>query len=271
MLKNKVAIITGAARGIGLACAQRFVAERAAVVLSDVLDDAGQQAAAQLREQGGDARYRRCDVTDPAAIQALMDFTVAHHGRIDTVIANAGIVHSADILELAVEDFDRVLSVNLRGVFLTGQLAARQMVSQPPDAHGHKGVIINMSSLNAVLAIPAIAPYVIAKGGVNQWTNCLGIALADQGVRVNGIGPGSINTEMFRSIANDPEKRRAVLSRTPMGRPGEPDEVAKVAVFLASDYSSYLTGQTIYPDGGRMGLNYVVAVKESREGHEKSG
>ena len=261
MLKDKIAVITGAARGIGLACAQRFVKERATVILSDVLDEVGEEAAERLRAEGGHALYRRCDVTDKAAIQSLMDFAVEQCGRIDTVIANAGIVHAADILDLEVEDFDRVLDVNLRGVFLSGQIAARQMVTQKADADGCKGVIINMSSVNAVLAIPAIAPYVVAKGGVNQWTKCLAIRMAAEGVRVNGIGPGSIQTEMFQSIADNPQKMREVLSRTPMERPGEPDEVAKVAVFLASSYSSYLTGQTIYPDGGRMGLNYVVPVK----------
>ena len=261
MLKDKIAVITGAARGIGLACAQRFVKERATVILSDVLDEVGEEAAERLRAEGGHALYHSCDVTDKAAIQSLMDFAVEQCGRIDTVIANAGIVHAADILDLEVEDFDRVLDVNLRGVFLSGQIAARQMVTQKADADGCKGVIINMSSVNAVLAIPAIAPYVVAKGGVNQWTKCLAIRLAAEGVRVNGIGPGSINTEMFQSIADNPQKMREVLSRTPMERPGEPDEVAKVAVFLASSYSSYLTGQTIYPDGGRLGLNYVVPVK----------
>ena len=261
MLKDKIAVITGAARGIGLACAQRFVKERATVILSDVLDEVGEEAAERLRAEGGHALYRSCDVTDKAAIQSLMDFAVEQCGRIDTVIANAGIVHAADILDLEVEDFDRVLDVNLRGVFLSGQIAARQMVTQKADADGCKGVIINMSSVNAVLAIPAIAPYVVAKGGVNQWTKCLAIRMAAEGVRVNGIGPGSINTEMFQSIADNPQKMREVLSRTPMERPGEPDEVAKVAVFLASSYSSYLTGQTIYPDGGRLGLNYVVPVK----------
>ncbi|MGI9310256.1 MAG: SDR family NAD(P)-dependent oxidoreductase [bacterium] len=262
MLNGKSAVVTGAAQGIGLACARRFVNERAAVVLSDVNDDAGERAAEALRADGGDALYHRCDVTDADEVQLLIDFAAARHGRIDAVIANAGIVHAADILELSVEDFDRVLAVNLRGVFLTGQIAARRMVEQDLDADGSRGVIINMSSINAVVAIPAIAPYIISKGGVNQWTKCLGIGLADRQVRVNAIGPGSINTEMFQSIADNPRKMREVLSRTPMGRPGEPDEIAKVAVFLASDYSSYMIGQTIYPDGGRLGLNYVVPVKE---------
>jgi len=262
LLQGKTAIITGAARGIGLACAERFIAEGATVLLSDVRDQDGEREAARLRAAGGDASYRNCDVTDPAAVRALIDHAAAQHGRIDCVIANAGIIHSADILELEVADFDRVLAVNLRGVFLTGQTAARKMLAQPADAGGCRGVIINMSSINAVLAIPAIAPYIVAKGGVTQWTKCLAIRLAAEGVRVNAIGPGSINTEMFHAIADNPQKLREVLSRTPMGRPGEPDEIAAVAVFLASGYSSYLTGETIYADGGRLGLNYLVPVVE---------
>jgi NAD(P)-dependent dehydrogenase (short-subunit alcohol dehydrogenase family) len=112
------------------------------------------------------------------------------------------------------------------------------------------------------MAIPSITPYVVAKGGVNQLTKVMSLALAGKRIRVNAIGPGSINTEMYRTVNADAQKRRAVLSRTPMGRPGEPDEVAKVAMFLASDDSSYITGQTIYPDGGRLGLNYVAPVPE---------
>ncbi|WP_423907676.1 SDR family NAD(P)-dependent oxidoreductase [Candidatus Spongiihabitans sp.] len=264
MLEHKTAIITGAARGIGYACARRFIKEGARVVLADVVDDRGQQLAQRLRDQGGgacDIIYAHCDVSVKAEVEALFDLTLDKYNRVDTVIANAGIVHTADILELEESDFDRVIAVNLKGVFLTGQIAAQRMIKQQPDADGSRGTIINMSSLNGVLAIPAIAPYVIAKGGVNQWTKCLGIRMASEGVRVNGIGPGSINTEMFRSIADNPQKMKEVMSRTPMQRPGEPDEVAKVAVFLASDYSSYVTGETVYIDGGRQGLNYVVPVE----------
>ena len=261
MLDNKITIITGASRGIGFACAERFAREGATVVLSDVNDEAGEAAAAKLRDSGAKASYQHCDVSQKSNVQHLFDEVVSAHGRVDVAIANAGIVHGADILDLEEEDFDRVISVNLKGVFLTGQIAARQMINQQPDAQGQRGAIINMSSVNGVLAIPGITPYVIAKGGVNQWTKCLGIRMANEGVRVNGIGPGSINTEMFQSVADNPQKMREVMSRTPMQRAGEPDEVAKIAVFLASEYSSYVTGQTVYVDGGRMGLNYVVPVQ----------
>ncbi len=263
LIEGKVAIITGASRGLGYACADRFVREGAKVILADVQDELGEHSADKLRATGGDAQYVRCDVTQKADVQKLIDFAVETHGRVDCAIANAGIVHVSDALELEEEDFDKVIAVNLKGVFLTGQLAARQMIRQEPDENGSKGTIINMSSANAVLAIPEIAPYVISKGGVMQWTKVLGIRLAQEGVRVNAIGPGSIATEMFQNVASDKDKYRAIMSRTPMGRPGEPDEIGKIAVFLASDMSSYITGQTIYPDGGRMGLNYTVPVKEA--------
>ncbi|MEO0619056.1 MAG: SDR family oxidoreductase [Pseudomonadota bacterium] len=262
LIEGKTAIITGASRGLGYACAEQFVRQGARVVLADVQDDLGAHAVEKLKAIGGDVHYRHCDVTQKSAIEALVASTVETYGRVDCAIANAGIVHVSDALELEEDDFDKVIDVNLKGVFLTGQVAARQMITQSPDDNGSKGTIINMSSANAVLAIPEIAPYVISKGGVNQWTKVLGIRLAKEGVRVNAIGPGSIATEMFEAVAADPEKYKAIMSRTPMGRPGQPAEIGKIAVFLASDLSSYITGQTIYPDGGRMGLNYTVPVKE---------
>lgn len=262
MIENKIAVITGASGGIGLACAQRFVKEGAKVVVSDVADEQGENAVAEIKSQGGDAVYVHCDVRNKREIENLFDVAIQTYGRVDTAIANAGIVHASDVLELSEEDYDNVISINLRGVFLTGQIAAQRMIKQDPDADGSRGTIINMSSLNGQLAIPAIAPYVIAKGGVNQWTKVLGIRMAPESVRVNGIGPGSIATEMFNKVADNPQKYKEIMSRTPMLRPGEPDEVAKLAVFLASDYSSYITGETIYIDGGRQGLNYVVDVPE---------
>lgn len=255
-LKDQVAVITGAAAGIGLACAKRFAAEGAKAVLSDVAVEKGERAAEEIQAGGGDALFVKCDVGSKTEVDALIASAVAAFGRVDCLVANAGIVHAADFLDLTEQDFDRVLRVNLKGVFLCGQAAAQHMAKQGG------GTIINMSSVNAVMAIPAITPYVVAKGGVNQLTKVMALALADKGIRVNGIGPGSIATELAQAVLSDPEKRRGALCRTPMGRFGEPDEVAKIAVFLASDDSSYITGQTIYPDGGRLALNYTVPVKE---------
>ena len=256
-LKDKVAVITGAARGIGLAWAKRFAKEGARVVLADIDAEKGAAAAEEIAKIGDKARFVTCDVGDKAQVDALIEQTAAEFGRLDCAIANAGIVHACDFLELAEEDFDRVIRVNLKGVFLTGQAAARQMVKQ-----GGGGTIINMSSVNAVMAIPSITPYVAAKGGVSQLTKVMALSLAEKGIRVNAIGPGSIATEMAQAVLSDPEQARGALCRTPMGRFGEPDEVASVALFLASADSSYITGQTIYPDGGRMALNYTVPVVE---------
>lgn len=252
-LENKVAVITGAAQGIGLACAERFAAEGAKVVLADVDVEKGEVAAEGLQARGADALFVPCDVGDKAQVEALMESAIGAFAGLDCVVANAGIVHTCDFLDLEEADFDRVIRVNLKGVFLTGQAAARRMV-----ARGTHGTIVNMSSVNAVMAIPSITPYVAAKGGVAQLTKVMAISLAEAGIRVNAIGPGSIATELAQAVLGDPEKRRGALCRTPLGRFGEPSEVASVAVFLASADSSYITGQTIYPDGGRLALNYTV-------------
>ena len=256
-LEQKVAIVTGAAMGIGRAIAERFAAEGAKVVLSDIDAAKGEEAAEAIQAKSGDALFVQCDVGDKAQVDALVGSAVAAFGRLDCAVANAAIVHACDFLELEEADFDRVLRVNLKGVFLTGQAAARQMVSQ-----GDPGTIINMSSINAVLAIPSITPYIVSKGGVNQLTKVMALALADKGIRVNAIGPGTIGTEMALKVLSDPAKMRAAMSRTPMGRVGTPEEIASVAVFLASDDASYVTGQTIYADGGRLPLAYTVPVQE---------
>jgi glucose 1-dehydrogenase len=209
MLKDKIAIVTGAAGGLGLASATSFAEHGAKVFICDVTDDKGEAAAQALRDAGHDVQYRHCDVTKKADIQALVDEVVSAHGRLDIMMANAGIVHASDPLELAEEDYDRVMAVNLKGVFLCGQIAGRQMIKQEPDADGQRGVIINMSSCQAVIVIPEIAPYVMSKGGINQWTKALGIRLAPEGIRVNAIGPGSIATEMFKTVSRRRLKRCA--------------------------------------------------------------
>ena len=254
-LEGKVAVVTGAARGIGAACARRFAAEGAAVVIGDILEEQGEATAQSIRETGGTAAFVACDTGDGPQARALIAETVSRHGRIDVLVNNAGIFTIADFLDVTEEDFDRVLRVNLRGYFLVGQAAARVM------ADAGSGSIINMSSVNAVMAIESIAAYVVSKGGVNQLTSVMALALAPRGVRVNAIGPGTILTEMAGAMMTDEVARRRILSRTPMGRVGQPEEIAGIAVFLASDDSSYVTGQVIYADGGRMRLNYTMPVE----------
>jgi NAD(P)-dependent dehydrogenase (short-subunit alcohol dehydrogenase family) len=257
-LQGKSALVTGAAQGIGLACAAALAREGADVVIADVNAEAGGVALRQVREAGAKAEFVSCDVSRKADVEKAVALAVSRFGRLDIAIANAGIVHATEFLDLEEADFDRVLAVNLKGVFLVGQAAARQMVKQ-----GGGGAIVNMSSVNAVLAIPNQVPYVVSKGAVNQLTKVMALSLAPHGIRVNGIGPGTILTDLARkAVLGNREAERKILSRTPLGRMGEPDEIGKVAAFLASDDASYLTGQTIYPDGGRLALNYTVAVPD---------
>jgi len=253
-LHQKIAIVTGASQGIGLACAQRLVREGARVMLVDLKPE-GEQAAAAL---GENARFFRADVSVKAEVDAMVQATLDAFGRIDILVNNAGVTHAADFLDLAEEDFDRVLRINLKSMFLCSQAAARDMVER-----GIGGCIINMSSVNAELTIPNQVPYVVSKGGVNQLTRVAAISLAQHGIRVNAIGPGTILTELARqAVLGSLDARHTILSRTPLGRCGEPEEVAGIAAFLASDDASYMTGQTLYADGGRMALNYTVPVRD---------
>lgn len=258
-LQDKVALVTGGARGIGRAIAERYVAEGARVVIADLDAAAGAEVSTAL---GARCRFVAADVGDADDANRAVAAAVETFGALDIAVNNAGIIHTADFLEIAEADFDRVLRVNLKGAFLVGQAAARRMVAQV-KAGGRPGAIVNMSSINAEVAIPNQVPYCVSKGGMKQLTKVMALALAPHGIRVNAIGPGSIMTDILKGIATDAEARRRLLSRTPLGRVGEPAEIAAVAVFLASDQASYITGQTIYPDGGRLGLNYVVPVSEA--------
>ena len=259
-LTGKVAVITGGAKGIGLACAERLSAEGATVVIADVEEAAGEAAAEDLCDRNREAMFVTCDVARKLDVRNLVTATLDSYGAIDVLVNNAGIVAGGDFLEISEADFDRVLAVNLKGAFLVGQAVARQMVEQIGSG-GRPGSIINMSSINAVFAIPNQVPYTVSKGGMNQLTKVMALSLAPYGIRVNAIGPGSIMTDILRSVASDQGARQRILSRTPLGRIGEPAEIAAIAAFLASDDASYITGQTIYADGGRLPLNYTVPVR----------
>ena len=257
-LAGKTAIVTGAARGIGAACARAFAEHGANVVLGDVLEDLCAETARGISADTGAATLSvRADVSDPEDCAALLAACTDRFGTCDILLNNAGIIVQGSVLDASVEDFDRVIAVNLRGTFLLSQLVARHMVER-----GTKGSIINMSSTNAVVTIPDQLPYAASKGGVAQMTRAMAMALAPHDIRVNAIGPGTILTDMLKVVIANDEARRTILSRTPMGRIGDPGEVASVAVFLASDYASYLTGDTIFPDGGRLSLNYTVPLRE---------
>lgn len=260
-LDDKTAIVTGGAKGIGFACARRFLEQGAQVIIADVDEKTGNKAEKSLAELG-DVRFVHCDVGDRLSVRNLMAATLDSFNSLDVLVNNAGIIHSDDFLDISEEDFDRVMQVNLKGAFLCGQAAARQMVDQIEEGRA-PGTIINMSSINAQVAIPSQVPYSISKGGVQQLTKVMALSLASRGIRVNAIGPGSINTDILAAVNNDPEAKNRILSRTPMGRIGEASEIASIVAFLASDDASYITGQTLYADGGRLALNYTVPVGET--------
>lgn len=256
-LEDKVAIVTGAAQGLGLACARRLHADGAKVLLADVQEERVKAAAHQL---GDRASWWVGDFSniDRAMAMDIANVAVSKFGSLDILINNAGIIHLCDFVDFPEEEFDQVQRVNLKTPFLLGQAAARQMIAQ-----GRGGSIVNMSSINAILAIPQSVAYAVSKGGIKQLTAVMAVGLIPYGIRVNAIGPGTILTDMVKNsvMAND-EQRKLILSRTPAGRCGDPSEIASVASFLCSDDASYIIGQTIYPDGGRLILNYTVPVKE---------
>ncbi|HEY1393250.1 MAG TPA: SDR family NAD(P)-dependent oxidoreductase [Methylibium sp.] len=254
-LVGKVTVVTGAAQGIGEACVERFAHEGAALALWDVDDERGAVLEQRLHSQGVRAVYAHCDVSRKSEVDAAIARTLQAFGRIDVLVNNAGIFKAADFLDITEADWDAVINVNLKGSFLVGQACAREM------AKTGGGAIVNMSSVNGIMAIPSIASYNASKGGINQLTRVMALALVDKGIRVNAVGPGTIATELAaKAVLTSDEARARIMSRTPMKRLGEPGEIADIVAFLASDAASYMTGQIVYADGGRMSLNYTMPV-----------
>jgi NAD(P)-dependent dehydrogenase (short-subunit alcohol dehydrogenase family) len=260
-LEGQVAIVTGASQGIGAACAERLAQDGAEIALWDVDDARGSALAASLVERGHRAIYQHCNVASKQEVDAALAVTLHTFGRVDALVNNAGIFKAAAFLDITEADWDAVIDVNLKGAFLVGQAVARAMVAsdqQPGAARG--GAIVNMSSVNGIMAIPSIASYNASKGGVNQLTRVMALALADHGIRVNAVAPGTIATDLAKNaVLGSEEARQRIMSRTPMKRLGEPHEIADVCAFLVSSASSYMTGEIVYVDGGRMTLNYTVA------------
>lgn len=255
-LENKTAIVTGAARGIGYAIAKKFLEEGARVAIADVDQSTGDAAIQDLKSLG-EVLFVECDVSERLDVRNLVATVINTFGDIDILANNAGISHAASFLELKEADFDRVLGVNLKGSFLVGQAVAQHMVENVEEGKP-AGAIVNISSVNSRVAIPMQVPYCVSKGGVNQLTSTMALGLAEYGIRVNGVGPGSISTEMLRAVNSDPNALARMLSRTPLQRIGEPEEVANAVTFLASPEASYITGQTLFVDGGRLVLAYTV-------------
>lgn len=254
-LAGKVAVVTGAARGIGRATAERLLAEGAKVVVSDIDVETLTKTAEEIGT-AANVFAVRADVSKKSEVVGLVEAAVRHFGAIDIMVNNAGIAPVVEFLDVTEEMLGRVLDVNLKGAFYGTQAAGREMIGR-----GKGGVIINMSSINSGLANPSVAPYAISKGGMNQVTSTAAVAFAPHGIRVVGVGPGTIMTDMVAGAFMNSAGNHAILSRTPLGRYGQPAEIASVVAFLASDDASYITGETMYVDGGRRVLNYVVPVK----------
>lgn len=241
-LEGKVAAITGSARGIGKAIAVLFAREGAKVVVSDVDDEAGGRTAEEIREMGCEAIYVHCDVSDPRQAEGLVEAALEAFGALDILVNNAGITRDALLVRMKDEDWERVLSINLTGVFNCTRAAARAMMKR------RSGCIINISSVAGIVGNIGQANYSASKAGVIGLTKSAAKELARWGIRVNAIAPGFIMTEMTAKLPE--QEREKLLSTIPLGFAGEPEDVAKAALFLASDAARYITGQVIQVDGG---------------------
>lgn len=244
-LAGRVATITGAAGGFGRAIALRFAEEGADVAVADINEKGLQETARLVRERGREPLALPCDVTQRADVQRLVDETVARFGRLTTMVANAGVVELVPFLDMTDQEWSRTQAVNLTGVFLCDQIAGRQLARQ-----GEGGQIINLSSQLAEVGAAMAASYCASKAAVKSLTKSVALALAEYGIRVNAIGPGPIETDLTSGMFVEPEVLDHFRRHVPLGYLGDPIDVAHVALFLASDETKWMTGETIFPDGG---------------------
>ncbi len=244
-----IALVTGAGQGIGLACAKALAEDGYELVLVDINSEGLEQARSVLK---GNPISFACDLGKTDEVNRVFDAVEQECGRLDALVNCAGVAMPGDFLTYSLEDFQRVIEVNLIGSFVATQRTAKIMVERRIE-----GAIVNMSSVNAQVAIPAIPAYCASKGGLMQLTKAAALALAPHNIRVNAVGPGSIDTAMMAGVNENPKALQKALSRTPLGRIGDPEEIANIVAFLISPRASYITGQTIYADGGRLALNYT--------------
>jgi NAD(P)-dependent dehydrogenase (short-subunit alcohol dehydrogenase family) len=245
-LDNKTAIVTGARRGIGRAIALALAKEGANVVVSDISQEDCQKVVTEIEGLGRKGLALKCNVTSRAEVEDMVRRTVAEFGKVDILVNNAGIISFKPFLELTDEDWDNTLNVNLKGQFLCARAAAKEM------AKNKWGRIINIASISSGgcgIAFPLIAHYTASKGGVVALTEALAVELTPQGINVNAICPGAIDTDMVKAVKEGGQLEQ-ILLRIPKGRLGQPEDIANLAVFLASDESDYITGAAIVIDGG---------------------
>lgn len=250
-------VVTGANHGIGRACAFLFAQEGARIVFADPDRKKGNKAAKTIREEGGEATFVPCNVGEAVQVDAMIKQAESEYGSLDVVVNNAATVHHGQFLEMDEDDFDRVVHSNLKGIFLVGQAAGRRMIAQVKNG-GTPGVIVNIGAVSHMSQVSGQVPDLVSRGGLAQMTEVMAAALASSGIRVNGIGPGNVITEADRSVLSDREAYHRAAGNAPLGRPGHPDDIARIAAFLAHGDAGYLTGQTIYPDGGRAALYDVT-------------
>lgn len=253
-LKNKKVLVTGGCQGIGLACVKAFLNEQSKVIMVDKDYKKGEKLCKEFRKKGNDVNFFSVDLSDEQSIFKMLNFIEREYNYVDICINNAGVTFRSDVLEIQLEDFKRVLNINLIALFIISQNVAKNMVKFKVN-----GSITNIGSVNSILALPDNPAYVASKGGVLQLTKSMSIAMAKHNIRVNLVGPGSINTPLQRSgMSRSKKLKQMVLSRTPLNRLGEPEEVADAVLYISSEKASYITGECLYVDGGRLPLNFLV-------------